>query len=326
MPPFFILSIDVEDWFQVENFKAQVPFNTWDQHQLRVERNTHRLLDLLDSVNLIEQHPRDGFSGTLSSSHEQQPSATFFILGWLAKRLPGLVREIQARGHEIASHGYTHDLCSNLSIENLRSDLLRSKHLLEDIAGTQIYGYRAPSFSINNNILKHIEDCGYTYDASYNSFSSHGRYGKLHTNSFQNIGIAYRVSDTFYELPVSNWRILSSFSNKIGQYSLPWGGGGYFRLIPKWIFHQGVHFIVKREAAYHFYMHPWEIDPWQPRVHGLPKSYRFRHYINLHRTETKLKKLLCSFSKCRICSCKDYLERVTNQPVIPEPETIKDDL
>ena len=130
--------------------------------------------------------------------------ATFFMLGWIARKLPGLVKAIHARGHEVASHGINHHLCTHETIDALKKDLTDSKKLLEDIIGGPVYGYRAPSFSINDDILKIIEDAGYLYDASYNPFDKNGRYCKLAVNGFQKTGIAYQVSDAFYELPVSN--------------------------------------------------------------------------------------------------------------------------
>ena len=209
----FLLTIDVEDWFQVENFKEYIPFSSWSSYKLRVEKNTLRLLDLLDSVS---------FKFQVSSFKIR---ATFFILGWIAEKLPNLVREIQSRGHEIASHGYSHNLCIKESPERLRSDLLKSKKLLEDITGTQVYGYRAPSFSIDNNVLKIIEDSGYTYDSSFNSFGMHSRYGHIDLSSGKKTGIAYRISDTFYgnrSLPpiflCRHWARSKAFSAK--GYSL----------------------------------------------------------------------------------------------------------
>ncbi|MFP3927921.1 MAG: polysaccharide deacetylase family protein, partial [Desulfobacteraceae bacterium] len=159
-PSNILLTIDVEDWFQVENFKPCIPYSTWSSRDLRVERNTHRLLDLFDSTIL-------------------NPRATFFILGWIGERLPSLIREIHARGHEVASHGCNHELLSSLDAQALIKDLNKSKSLLEDIIGSRVYGYRAPSFSIDKEILGYIRDAGYLYDSSYNSFSLHGRYGRL---------------------------------------------------------------------------------------------------------------------------------------------------
>ena len=144
------------------------------------------------------------------------------MLGWIARKLPGLVREIDSRGHEIASHGINHHLCTHETSDALQKDLSDSKKLLEDIIGGPVYGYRAPSFSINDDILKIIEDAGYLYDSSYNSFDKHGRYGKLSANGFKKSGIAYQVSDTFYELPVSNLTIQPS-TFKINNWAFTLG-------------------------------------------------------------------------------------------------------
>ena len=206
-----LLTFDVEDWFQVENFKQYIPYSSWPSCELRVEKNVHRILDLLDSINL--NHPKD--ANRESASRKGLPrnskpetsnnsvvlppngndslctlrsapcgtlKATFFILGWLAERLPHLVREIRRRGHEVASHGYDHELCEEQSTEDLKKDLLKSKKLLEDITGNPVYGYRAPSFSISDNILQLIRQTGYLYDSSFNSFGLHKRYGKMKLN------------------------------------------------------------------------------------------------------------------------------------------------
>ena len=146
-----LITVDVEDWFQVENFKTCIPFSSWSSRELRVERNTHRLLDLLDSNN-----------GQPTTGHKlsEKRRATFFVLGWIAERLPHLVLEIHSRGHEVASHGYYHNLCRQSSYDDLKRDLSDSKKLLEDIVGDRVLGYRAPGFSINDEILKIIEDSG----------------------------------------------------------------------------------------------------------------------------------------------------------------------
>jgi polysaccharide deacetylase family protein (PEP-CTERM system associated) len=241
------------------------------------------------------------------------------VLGWLAERLPHLVREIHEREHEVASHGYCHELCGECTIRNLRKDLTDSKKLLEDIIGNQIYGYRAPSFSINDGILKAIEDCGYLYDSSFNSFAMHGRYGSLSLNANGKRGIAYQVSDSFFELPISNLSLRHPFSYVLsaisseqnrGSFVLPWGGGGYFRLIPFPIFRLGVHRILKMEQAYLFYIHPWEIDSAQPRVNEVPRLLRFRHYANLNQTQFKLTKFLETFNNCRFLTCYQYLQEM----------------
>jgi len=319
--PCILITIDVEDWFQVENFKSYIPFSTWDACELRVEKNVHKLLDLFDSIDLNNQNnskssPREihsneseaDFTGVKiqNSKLPRRVKATFFVLGWLAERLPHMVREINERGHEVASHGYNHNLCSTINKNDLKKELLKSKTLLENITGAEVCGFRAPSFSIDNNILKVIEDCGYKYDSSYNSFSFHGRYGKINLTSYLKHGIAIKLSDSFYEVPISNLKLITI--NSKNKIELPWGGGGYFRLIPWWIFYHGMLMILKKNKAIIFYMHPWELDPSQPRVNQAKPSYRFRHYSNLKRTESKLKSLFRGFSDCRFVSCKEYIK------------------
>jgi len=206
MPPSILITIDVEDWFQVENFKQYIPFSTWSSHEFRVEKNVHRLLDLFDSCNpQPATHKR----------HAHIVRCTFFILGWLAERLPHLVREIQKRGHEVASHGFNHNLCNKESSHNLKQDLLDSKKLLEDIISAPVLGFRAPSFSISDDTLKVIEECGYLYDSSFNSFAMHGRYGKILLNSYTKKGLSYRVSNNFFELPISNLEFNYPFSYQL---------------------------------------------------------------------------------------------------------------
>ncbi len=184
-----LLTIDVEDWFQVENFKTWIPFSSWPTRELRVEKNTHRLLDLFDTIKL--QPSATSYEPGCSGN----PKATFFILGWIAERLPNLVREIHARGHEVASHGYYHNRCDEQSFDELKKDMNDSKKFLEDMIGSPVFGYRAPSFSINNEVLKIIEDCGYLYDSSYNSFSMHSRYGHVDFSGNEKKGIAIQIAD-----------------------------------------------------------------------------------------------------------------------------------
>lgn len=311
-----LLTIDVEDWFQVENFKPWIPFSSWSSHELRVEKNTHRILDLLDSFN----GPRKTGNG-----RGNKPAATFFVLGWIAKRVPHLIREIHARGHEVASHGYYHRLCEEETPANFKKDLTDTKELLEDILGAPVSGYRAPSFSITDEILRTIADCGYLYDSSYNSFAMHGRYGHMDFSQNGRKGIALRFPrntnpgcegevqapnakhQTFFELPISNM--------KLGSYILPWGGGAYFRLIPFSLFRMGVQSILEKEAAYLFYIHPWELDPDQPCVTEASIIFNFRHRANLKASQSKLFNFLRAFNHCDFVSCRRYLEReVDNAP------------
>ncbi len=278
-----LITIDVEDWFQVENLKPWIPSVSWPSCQLRVERSTHCLLDLLDSFRPL-------------------PAATFFVLGWIAQRLPGLVREIHARGHEVASHGCTHELCMAQSRDALWQDLVQSKKMLEDITGQGVFGYRAPSFSINEEILEYISEAGYLYDASYNSFSMHGRYGRLSVHRNGNgasTPVLMQPVKGLYELPISNIQM--------GRHVIPWGGGAYFRLIPERIFRSGIRHILKSQRTYIMYLHPWEVDPEQPRVKQATITSKFRHYSNLGKTRSRLKNLINSFSNCNFITCKNYI-------------------
>lgn len=278
--PSILLTVDVEDWFQVENLKPWIPFDSWPTRELRVEDNVKRLLDLLDRYNA---------------------KATFFILGWIAERLPHLVRGIAERGHEVASHGLSHDLLDRLSPERLRHDLERSRILLEGITQTRVIGYRAPSFSIDGWRIQAIQAAGYAYDASYNSFAMHGRYGTVDFSPYSKRGIAIHLGGGFYELPVSNL--------KINGRTLPWGGGAYFRLIPFFLFKRGVQSILAQDRVYMIYLHPWEIDPGQPKMHAATRSVKFKHYRNLDRTQSKLTALMKTFgSQSRFLTCRSYLE------------------
>ncbi len=282
-----LLTFDVEDWFQVENFKDYIPFVSWNNHELRVEKNVHLILDLLDSFKF-------------------NPKATFFILGWIAKRLPHLILEIEKRGHEIASHGIDHHLCTKQLKKDLIQDLQKSKQLLEDMIGKQIFGYRAPSFAINNDILDVIKEAGYLYDSSYNSFSMHGRYGSIDL-PYKKFKTIYEISNDFFEIPISNLKI----KNKV----FPLGGGGYFRLFPLLFFKYGMNILLKKEDAFVFYCHPWEFDPRQPRVKEATGAFKFRHYINLSKTADKLEKLIKSFSKFEYQTCKVFLLETINRNI-----------
>ncbi|MBU1340618.1 MAG: DUF3473 domain-containing protein [Proteobacteria bacterium] len=278
-----LLTFDVEDWFQVENFKEYIKFSTWNYFELRVEKSTFKILDLLDSFSF-------------------KPKATFFVLGWIAQKLPGLVREIHERGHEVASHGFDHHLCQNLSHKDLIKDLRTSKMFLEDLTGYEIYGFRAPSFAVNDSIINTVQEAGYTYDSSYNSFSGHGRYGTIDLTKAQKKDACYKINDNFFELPISNFKL----QNRV----IPLGGGGYFRLFPFYLFKLCMKSVLKKENAFVFYAHPWEFDPSQPRVEQASKGFRFRHYINLHKTENKLRALLDSFSNCNFVTCMDYINSI----------------
>jgi hypothetical protein len=171
--------------------------------------------------------------------------------------------------------------------------------LLEDILGSPIYGYRAPSFSISHDILEILQNCGYRYDSSFNSFGGNCRYGKLSLNRNGNDSLAHSITDGFYELPISNL----AFAGR----DLPLGGGGYFRLIPSKLFKKGVRIILKKQKAYIFYIHAWEFDPDQPRVAAASRLSKFRHYHNLKKTKKRLFGLIKDFRDCRFVTCSQYI-------------------
>lgn len=258
------MSVDVEDWFQVENLKPVISRSSWESRESRVERNTMRILEILE---------------------EHGAGATFFVLGWVAERQPGLIRRIAESGHEIASHGYGHDLLYNLSPDEFRSDVTRSKGILEDLTGTRVIGYRAPSFSITDWAVSILQDLGFEYDSSVFPTVAHDRYGRL-----TGVGAGRPILELrpgFHEVCIS--------CLPVGNRGLPWGGGGYFRMMPYGAWQAGVRKILGSGSPYVFYIHPWELDPGQPRVPGLGALNRFRHYVNLDRCERRFRTLVSSF-------------------------------
>ena len=260
------MSIDVEDYFHVSVFDGVVPRTTWDSLESRVVSNTLRLLDIFD-----EFHVR----------------STFFVLGWVAERHPDLVRDISRRGHEVASHGYAHRLIYDQTPAAFRHDVRRAKRLLEDACGRPVLGYRAPSYSITSRSLWALDillEEGYGYDASIFPIR-HDRYGI--PVSGRKPYLIQRQGGVLAEVPGSTTRI--------GPLNLPVAGGGYFRLLPYGWTRWGISRVnaVDQQPAV-FYLHPWEIDPQQPR---LPASRlgRIRHYRNLEHTEVRLRQLLKDF-------------------------------
>jgi polysaccharide deacetylase family protein (PEP-CTERM system associated) len=257
------LSFDIEDWFQVENLKEVISCRDWDCCDLRVIQNTRKILRLLD---------------------QYQTRATFFILGWIAERCPSLVKEIDADGHEIASHGYGHELVYELTPEEFYSDIERSKKVLESITGRPVLGYRAPSFSITPKsewALGVLKDLGFAYDSSIFPTSFHKRYGFNGVSS-----LPFRFGNGLLEIPLSTYRF--------GGANFPLAGGGYFRLFPYGYFRHFFQRLNKQGKPIVFYLHPWELDPGQPRL-KVRLNYRLRHYVNLEKTEKRLERLLREF-------------------------------
>jgi peptidoglycan-N-acetylglucosamine deacetylase len=295
-----LVTIDVEDWFQVENLKERIDFSCWDSMELRVEKNTHIILDLLDTVRTQRSDTASQVSSEPCLAPSVKIKGTFFVLGWVAKRLPSLVQEIQARGHEVASHGLDHQLCYQSSRDALKKEIEGSKKLLEDILGQRVYGYRAPSFSVTEVVLELLQESGYYYDSSVNSFGGNERYGKIDLSMMPQKGLASQYAEHFYELPISNL--------KLGGISVPIGGGGYFRLMPSGLFLSLVSYFLRREGAYLFYMHPWELDPTQPIIRVSSVLSRFKHYYNISQGHAKLKEFLERFSAFRFMTASEYLQ------------------
>lgn len=266
VPPVNVLSVDVEEHFQVSAFEAVVQPRDWPRHESRVGRNTERMLRLFGDAGV---------------------KATFFVLGWVGERHPSLVRAIAAEGHEVASHGYAHRLVYDQTVEEFRDDVRRSRALLESIVGGPVIGYRAPSFSITERsrwALDVLIEEGYLYDASIYPIY-HDRYGipdaPRHPHWIE------RPAGRLLEVPGSTVRMAG--------VNMPCGGGGYFRLLPYWWTRWAVrHLNEFEQRSAVFYIHPWELDADQPRLPAKALS-RFRHYHNLSRTEARLRALLSEF-------------------------------
>jgi polysaccharide deacetylase family protein (PEP-CTERM system associated) len=260
------MTVDVEDYFHVSVFDGLVPRHKWEDLESRVCANTDRLLEIFNESNT---------------------RATFFVLGWVAERFPDLVPRIAAEGHEIASHGYGHRLVYDLSRREFREDIRRSKDVLESAIGKPVLGYRAPSYSVTPKSLWALDiliDEGFSYDASIFPIH-HDRYGipvsPRHPYVLQRAG-------ALVEAPAS--------TVKWGPVNLPIGGGGYFRILPYAWTQWGISRLNNVEGLPAiFYLHPWEIDPKQPRLEA-PALGRFRHYYNLDKTEGRLRALLKDFA------------------------------
>lgn len=257
------LTIDVEDYFQVSALAPYIDRAEWDLRECRVERNMDRIFAMLERHSV---------------------KATFFTLGWIAERHPGVVRRIVEGGHELASHGYGHQRASDLSPADFFEDIRRAKGLLEDLSGHSVLGYRAPSFSIGAGNLwafECLERAGYSYSSSIYPIA-HDHYGMPGAPRF-----SHRVR-SLLEIPATTIR----FFNR----NLPASGGGYFRLLPYALSRRMIARVNRCDGQpAMFYFHPWEIDAKQPRVAGIDWKTRFRHYVNLDRMEAKLDRLLGDF-------------------------------
>ncbi len=264
------MTVDVEDFFQVSAFERYIARADWDKMQLRAIDSTNRVLDIFA---------------------EHKISATFFTLGWIAEKSPGLIRRIVDEGHELASHGYEHVRVTEQKRDMFRQDVIRTKALLEDISGSAVNGYRAASYSINlTNLwaLDELQEAGYTYSSSIYPIK-HDLYGVPDAPRF-----AFRPLDSeFVEIPVSTFQM--------GKRRLPCGGGGFFRLYPYRLSRFAIkHLNINEQQPVIFYFHPWEIDPAQPRIKDISLKARFRHYLNLSRMESRIVQLVKHFQWARM--------------------------
>jgi polysaccharide deacetylase family protein (PEP-CTERM system associated) len=261
------LTIDLEDYYHVSAFESVIRFAEWGRYESRVERNSHVLLDLLDTY------------GT---------RATFFVLGWVAERQPALIQTIARRGHEIAAHGYRHRRIYTQTLAEFQAETYRVKSLLEDILGQPIFGYRAASYSITAQSLWALDvlrEAGFVYDSSIFPVR-HDLYGIPGYERFCHVR-QHGAGSGLIEVPLSTLRL--------GQVTIPFAGGGYFRLFPYAFTRWGIRHLNCHEGQPAVvYLHPWEIDPDQPRIQAGSLS-RFRHYVNLRRTLPRLQRLLQDF-------------------------------
>jgi polysaccharide deacetylase family protein (PEP-CTERM system associated) len=281
-----MMSIDVEDYFHVSAFEKISPPDRWHEFESRVEQNTDLVLSILD---------------------EHAVKATFFMLGWVAERFPQLARTIAGQGHEIASHGFMHQRVALQDRQSYREDIRRSKALLEDQVGSAVFGYRAPSYSITRETdwaFDELLEAGYQYDSSVFPIK-HDFYGIPDWPRYS--GYAVKVNgcwvagnqpatedDAIREVSITT---LCLGQKSLGQKNLPIAGGGYFRLLPYSFTRWGLQRINQQEQQpFVFYLHPWEFDPQQPRMTGCGAKSRFRHYLNLHKTESRFRALLRDFS------------------------------
>ncbi|GGD93352.1 polysaccharide deacetylase [Tsuneonella deserti] len=261
------LSVDVEDWFQVGAFENVIERSTWDRLPLRVEDNVLRILDLFD---------------------EAQVKATFFTLGWVARKNPSLIRRIAEAGHEVASHGWDHARVFTLGRDGFAEDISAARKVLEDASGTRITGYRAPSFSIDHRTpwaYEVLADQGYIYSSSVAPVA-HDHYGWPEAPRF---AFSPRPDHPLLEIPVT--------TAILGGRRVAAGGGGFFRVLPygfsRWAIRQ-VNRQARRPAV--FYFHPWEIDPAQPKVPDAPVRSKLRHYTGLDKMAVKLRELVHEFA------------------------------
>jgi len=269
------LTVDVEDYFQVSAFADRVCRKDWDKYECRVEANTERLLSIFEEADV---------------------RGTFFILGWIAERYPKLVQRIAAAGHEIASHGYWHQLVYDLTPEEFAKDITDSRDAICNACGNEVTAYRAPSFSIvprSRWALSILAEQSFTIDSSIFPIAGHDRYGD--PDAPKNIHTIQTPHGEITEFPPT--------AGHLGRFPIPIGGG-YFRFFPLSLSRRAIEQVNKKTGPAMFYIHPWEVDPEQPRIKGASQRSRFRHYVGLKRTESRLRQML---SECQFGTLSDSL-------------------
>lgn len=261
------MTVDVEDYFHVEAFAGHIQRDTWSKREARVVSNTHRLLDIFE---------------------QYQVRGTFFVLGWVAQHFPQLVKDIASRHHEVACHGFSHRLVYRQTQQEFREETGQAKAILEDLTGASVLGYRAASYSIVNESLWALDilsELGFSYDSSVFPVR-HDKYGIPGARQ-EPYAHETACGGSIVEFPLT--------TKELFGYRLPVAGGGYFRLFPYAVTRAAFHSINRRESRpFIFYLHPWEIDPKQPRINAGWLS-RFRHYNNLDKCESRLRRLLGEF-------------------------------
>jgi polysaccharide deacetylase family protein (PEP-CTERM system associated) len=279
------MTIDVEDYFHVAAFAKVVDPSVWESMESRVEANTRRALSLF---------------------RQRDVKATFFVLGWVAERYPQLIRDIASEGHEVASHGYSHQLIYRQSPEVFREETRKSKRILEDIIQQPVTGYRAASYSITPKsrwALDILQEEGFQYDSSLFPVR-HDRYGMPGANPDPHV-LTTPSGAKLVEFTLSTL--------DIGGYKLPMAGGGYFRLYPYWLTNLCLKYLQRQRKPFIFYLHPWELDPSQPRFEQASWLSRFRHYNNLDECESRFDRLLQSFRFTTVSNVLSDLKLLPSQ-------------
>ncbi|RCW42209.1 polysaccharide deacetylase family protein [Paenibacillus prosopidis] len=267
-----VFTVDVEDWF----CSPQLSLSDWEGYELRLEKPIHQILDLLD---------------------ERDSTGTFFVLGWIAEKRPDLIKEIHRRGHEIASHGYSHRLVYHQSPKEFKQDIRMSKDILEQLIGSRVYGYRAPCFSMTDWGLEMLIEEGFSFDSSIIPNTLNNLYSKF--NLASSVNHAFKIKNDLWEIPLP--------IKRFGGVNIPWGGGGYFRIYPYRFFNLGAKGIIENGGNFVFYIHPYDLDNEQPQIFNTSWANGFRRYYGLRDTYLKIKSLLSDF-KCT--SISKYYPRI----------------